>query len=56
MIAIPIALFVAFILFGVILVTQIVVSIVGYIKYCHRQDKKIDKKIGEKYGTYDEIE
>lgn len=51
MIAIPIALFVAFILFTVILVTQIVVAIIGYVRYCRFNDKKVDKKLGEKYGT-----
>lgn len=51
MIAIPIFLFVIFIIFGIVLLAEIIISIVSYITYCHYQDKKVEKKIGENYGT-----
>jgi len=56
MIAIPIALFVIFILFGIVLLFEIVVAIVSYVTYCRSKDQKINEKIGEKYGTHEEIE
>ena len=56
MIAIPIALFVLFILFGLVLIFEIVVAIASYVAYCRSKDQKINEKIGEKYGTQDEDE
>ena len=52
MIAIPIALFVLFILFGVVLLFEIVVAIVSYVTYCRSKDQRINEKIGETVQGY----
>lgn len=53
MITIPIWLFVIIVTLSTIFLLIIVVTIIGYIKYCHYNDKLIDKQIRDRYGNGD---
>lgn len=50
MITLPIWLFVILVTLSSIFLLVIVLVIIGYIRYCHYDNKRIEREINEKYG------